>query len=350
MRHSIGSISVLVAWLAIVAAASAAPSGLTTKSLDDSPAGQTATAAQRVHGELFAWLAERKVDEATRTKAADIWSAKPAPRSGIELLDRVVHVLALGDENAHKLVELCSAPRLPAPLATPVWLADAKTPALVRTNLRLWYGRWLAQQAMFDEAEEQLQSLQPGDVVDPATLLFYQGVVYYRLINQDAGLETLDKLLDAQQAPQRYLTIARLMEADLKGVKEDSLDHIARRMDDVRRRLDLGRAGNKVRQVEDGVIKSLDKLIKELEDNEQKQQQSASAGNSIRSTSPAPDSVPMGGKGRGEVTKRDIGNQSGWGNLPPKQREEAMQQIGREFPAHYRDVIEQYFRKLATEE
>ena len=27
-----------------------------------------------------------------------------------------------------------------------------------------------------------------------------------------------------------------------------------------------------------------------------------------------------------------------------------MQQIGRDFPAHYRDAIEQYFRRLATEE
>jgi hypothetical protein len=26
-----------------------------------------------------------------------------------------------------------------------------------------------------------------------------------------------------------------------------------------------------------------------------------------------------------------------------------MQQIGRQFPSHYRDAIEQYFRKLATE-
>ncbi len=57
----------------------------------------------------------------------------------------------------------------------------------------------------------------------------------------------------------------------------------------------------------------------------------------------------MGGKGPGVVTKRDVGHQSGWGNLPPKQREEALQQIARDFPAHYRDIIEQYFRKLASE-
>ena len=58
----------------------------------------------------------------------------------------------------------------------------------------------------------------------------------------------------------------------------------------------------------------------------------------------------MGGKGAGDVTKRNIGSKSGWGNLPPKKREEALQQIGRDFPSHYRDKIEQYFRKLANQD
>jgi hypothetical protein len=33
-----------------------------------------------------------------------------------------------------------------------------------------------------------------------------------------------------------------------------------------------------------------------------------------------------------------------------KDREKAMQEIGREFPSHYREVIEEYFRRLAAEE
>ena len=48
--------------------------------------------------------------------------------------------------------------------------------------------------------------------------------------------------------------------------------------------------------------------------------------------------------------KKPIGEESGWGNLASKDRQEALQQIGKDFPAHYRDVIEQYFRKLASED
>jgi hypothetical protein len=35
--------------------------------------------------------------------------------------------------------------------------------------------------------------------------------------------------------------------------------------------------------------------------------------------------------------------------LPPKERQEALQQISKELPAHYREAIEEYFRKLARE-
>jgi hypothetical protein len=102
-----------------------------------------------------------------------------------------------------------------------------------------------------------------------------------------------------------------------------------------------------VRDVEDGVIRSLDKMIKKLEDQEQ--QQSANENSSLQSNRPASDSRPMGGKGPGQVTKKEIGSGSGWGDLPPKERDEAMQQIGRDFPSQYRDAIEQYFRRLASE-
>src|SRR5262249_1402621 len=144
--------------------------------------------------------------------------------------------------------------------------------------------------------------------------------------------------------PRRYASLARLMQADLEGLKDESLDHIARRMDDIRRRLDLGRAGPKVRSVEDGVIASLDKLIEEIE----KPQQAAAAaaaqsqgGRQQMPTRPLQDSMPIAGKGEGQVTKKPIGTQGGWGDLPPRERNEALQQIGKEFPAHYRDMIEQ---------
>ena len=137
------------------------------------------------------------------------------------------------------------------------------------------------------------------------------------------------------------------MQDDLKGLEEDTLDHIARRMEDIHRRLDLGRAGPKVRKVEKGVIESLDKLIKKLE--EEQQQQESNSASSTRSTQPAR-RKPADGRARaGRSDEEGHRLEKRLGRHAAKQREEAMQQIGRDFPAHYRDAIEQYFRRLAAE-
>ena len=96
------------------------------------------------------------------------------------------------------------------------------------------------------------------------------------------------------------------------------------------------------------MIAKLDKMIEELE--KQQQQQSGGGGQgSLNPSSPAQDSMPLGGSGPGNVDQRGIGNGSGWGDLPPKERQKALQQISKELPAHFRDVIEEYFRKLARD-
>jgi hypothetical protein len=120
-------------------------------------------------------------------------------------------------------------------------------------------------------------------------------------------------------------------------------------MEDIERRLRLGRAGTRVRSEEDDVIAKLDKMIDDLEQQQQQQQGGSGGQGSIRSSSPAEDSVPLGGSGPGDVDQRRIGNTSGWGNLPPRQRQEALQQISKDLPAHYREVIEEYFRRLARD-
>ena len=103
----------------------------------------------------------------------------------------------------------------------------------------------------------------------------------------------------------------------------------------------------KVRKKEDDVVAKLDKMIEEME----KQQSSSSSGSAGGSnpSSPMQDSMPGGGSGPGNVEQRNVGSRSDWGNLPPKQRQEALQQIAKGLPSHYREVIEEYFRKLARD-
>jgi hypothetical protein len=304
---------------------------------------------QDVKAQTLAWIEHSGADAATRARAASLWAAVGEQATGLDLLDLFAQTCAMIDPRAAKLVELCSTPRMLTALPSQAWLLESKTPPLVANNLRLYYGRWLVHTFWFDEAIEQLGGLKPSDVVAPAELLFYQSVAYHRTLNKEEGLKSLAQLLDGAAAcPRRYLAVGYLMQTDLMALEPDTLDHVARRMEDIERRLDMGHAGPKVRKVENGVIDSIDKLIKKLED--QQKQQANNQSNSLQSSKPAKDSTPMGGRGPGEVTKKNIGNRSGWGDLPPKEREEALQSIGRDFPSHYRDIVEQYFRRLATEE
>ncbi|HTU26189.1 MAG TPA: hypothetical protein VMF30_12365 [Pirellulales bacterium] len=316
----------------------------------DGPTWQPARGSE-VRRQLIEWLAAHPGTEQVRAQVETDW-ASADDWSADQLVDRLSEAFAAADPAARELVDLCSYPRRGLNPPGFAWLDDAGLPAFQRNNLRLLYGRWLVQANLYDEALSQLQSLKPEEVVDPSALLFYQSVVYHRLLKKEAGLNALVRLLEpGHEIPRRYVSVARLMQSDLSPLKDDSLDHIARRMDDIRRRLDLGRSGPKTREVEDGVIKSLDKLIEELEQQAAAAAAAAAQGgaNPVPSA-PAQDSMPMGGKGPGNIVQRDIGHKAGWGDLPPHQRQEALQQIGKEFPAHYRDVIEQYFRKLATEE
>jgi hypothetical protein len=308
--------------------------------------------AASVRAQAAAWISSLKLEPAAQAPLETLWTSAVAEGNEPHLLDLLAATFAAGDPRASALVAVCSQPRKQIALPNVDWLAEEATPAFERHNLRLLYGRWLVQEMLYDEAQDQIGGLKPADVVDPAALLFYQVVVHHRTLNRDAGLDAVGHLLEREtEIPKRFASLARLMQADLSGLKDESLDHIARRMDDVRRRLDLGRAGPKVRAVEDGVIASLDKMIEDLEKQQQAAAAAAAAGaqGNLRPTQPAPDSMPMGGKGAGDVAKKPIGNQSGWGELPPRQRQEAMQQIGKDYPAHYRDMIEQYFRKLANE-
>jgi hypothetical protein len=170
-------------------------------------------------------------------------------------------------------------------------------------------------------------------------------------VQPDRADTALSQLLERQaELPTRYQKLADLMRKDLSGLEDESLDHISRRMEDVRRRLAQGRSGERVQGVENGVIESLDKLIKKIEDQMQQSQCNAGAAGGQPSGTPMQDSQIAELKGPGKVDQKDIGRRAGWGNLPDKDREKALQDIGREFPSHYREVIEEYFRRLASEE
>ncbi|QDT12987.1 hypothetical protein [Stieleria marina] len=229
-------------------------------------------------------------------------------------------------------------------------------PKSMRASLRTWLGRQLVRQRLYDEALPVIAEVEAAESIDPAATLFYRGACYHALLMKKEALTDLRRLLENEdKCPVRFSRTAKMMVADIKPLKEDSLDEISRLMTDVTRRLDLGRASDDVQDQEQKIIDKLTKLIEKIEEQQQQQQQQQQAGGGGQGSpkngksSPMQDSQIGGASGNGDVDRKNLEDRDGWGNLPPAERQQALQQISRDLPTHYREAIEAYFRKLATD-
>ncbi len=214
--------------------------------------------------------------------------------------------------------------------------------------MELYLGSQLCASQMYEEALGLLGSASVNELVDPAAYFFYKGVCEHHLLMKQDGLASLGHLLERTAAvPVRYRQVAELMKYDLESLEANSLDEVARKMADVERRLELGRAGPRVQKLEREIISQLDEMIAKIE-----QQQGGGGGSSGGNSNqagdqPLEDSIVKGSTAPGKVDNKDIGHQDGWGNLPEKDQAKAKQILGTLYPAHYQKAIEEYSRKSA---
>jgi len=313
--------------------------------------------SEKVIHQVNSYLQSRSTPNAPSVARLD--SSDTLALRGVGLLNYVLSSTAKSESAVAAIKEIIDAPfaagnyvKLDAQLSS--ILANGSIPAWLRADLQLICCRYMVHHGLYDEALQRLLPLAQEPTSDPATWLFCTGVCQHHLMQRTACLETLEKLLEREtELPSRYAITARLMQADIKPYKEDSLDEIARLMNDVERRLTLGRAGKTVQDKEQAIVDKLDKMIDKLEQQQQQQQQqqqknAGKAPKPNQSGKPMEDSQLADQKGPGEVDQKDIGNGSGWGNLPPAQRQEALQNITKDLPSHFREVIEAYFKRLAS--
>jgi len=212
-----------------------------------------------------AWLkAVGKTDAATQAKVKKIWDGDGT------VLDKVTKTLVLGDAEAAKLLKQANDEGAPAPTGVPAAIKDAKRPAFYRANLALAYGKALALRKVYEEGLEALVSVKEEDVADPSAYLFHRAVCEHALMAKGRADRTIDRLLvDVSDAPERYRMVASLMHFDMLTWREKDLGWVARKMDNIQRRLDLQRGGKSTQKMQKEVLVRLDEMIKELE-NQQK--------------------------------------------------------------------------------
>lgn len=217
-------------------------------------------------------------------------------------------------------------------LATPI--LDAITPPQEETNIKadpLFAARYALAVAQVASKARR------GDDLDRALKLFDQAAHAHR-----------------EPLPRRYRELAALLAHAAASARREAtpLDTLTETLQRVVDHLSEGKTDRPVQEQQQQAMKSLDAIIDEIErqlqsaDGSREGEPSGSGRRSARR--PARVSQPFRLRAPGDVDHRsDIGDTSGWGTLPPKDREEALLRLERDFPTLYRQLIEAYFRETA---
>ncbi len=218
--------------------------------------------AEEARGQALAWLkGVGKTDAAAQQKFDAIWGDDERT-----VLDRVADTLALGDAAAATILTAARDATQPAPTALPAAVKDAKQSAFYRANLGLAYARALSNRRIHEEALDALKSVRPENVVDPAAYFFHKAVAEHALLQKEEAGRTILRLLDeTPDAPERYKMVASLMFADMTSWQDKDLGWVARKMDNIERRLDLARGGPHTQGIQKEVVLRLEEMIKEME-------------------------------------------------------------------------------------
>ncbi len=275
--------------------------------------------------------------------------APPADR-----LDLLARTLRAADPAIEALLATLDPLGTPPEEAPEVDFAVDSSDEFARDHLRLIVGRTLVRLGMYDEALYELEGLDPARLIDPATALYCRAVCEHQLLMRDEALVSLESLLErTARVPEPVAALAGLMKGELGETKPDSLREVAGMMRDVERRLVLGRSGPKVRKREDEIVARLDAIIEKLEAQAGGGGGGGGGGNSPSNSNqpsgPGTDSVLKGGPSAGDADEKPADGAGGWGELPPGIQAGARQRLDRDYPGHYRRVVEEYFRKSAEE-
>jgi len=224
-------------------------------------------AASDAQAKAAAWLqATGKADAATLSRFEAIW--KQPDRT---VLDMVAETFALADPAAAKLLADARDLNVPAPVKVPDILKDKNASPFYRANLGLAYARALSNRRVHEETLDVLKTIRPEQVVDPAAYLFHRSVAEHALLSKSDATQSIVRLLDdCISSPERYKTVSALMLLDMQTWKDKDLGSIARKMENIERRLDLARGGPQTQKQQKEVVARLDELIKELENKAKK--------------------------------------------------------------------------------
>src|SRR5262249_21770298 len=161
----------------------------------------------------------------------------------------------------------------------------------------------------------------------------YRAVCEHGLMLRDAAQKSIDHLLaDVPDAPEGYRNVAALMHFDMETWQEKDLGWIARKMEQIQRRLALGRGGKQARPMQREMLAGLEEMIKEMEKPLPPDGPGAPPrpGDRVKPPADTPGPRPIEGKGDADEQTRKLVE---WIiKLPEKERAKVRAELLRKMP------------------
>lgn len=187
-------------------------------------------------------------------------------------------------------------------------------------------------------------------------MLFMLGYSCIRELRYDAAKAILTRFLQTYpQAPQRLRVTATQIVTEIDRRIPGKLGDVRDLLAYAHHRIELGETGEPVALRQQQAVALLDNMIQEAEENEKNARQKSPGGGG-KGNKPQPSSgakesrIPSGAPPGDTALRRSrIAPGEAWGKMPPREREQIIQTLQRQFPSQYRDLLEQYYRQLAKD-
>lgn len=309
-------------------------------------------------------VARERLTAAVGSETADeVWATERT------VAERVVAGLLTGKPEIAAALATAADPDAPAPTAAPVFLADKSLNSFATSNLAAAYLKALAGRKVYEEALAAASAVTPEELADPAGYLFHKAACEHALGKRDAAAGTLRTLLDdTAEVPDRYRVTATLLFFDVEKWPKDEKDlaNLSRLAGNSGRRLDLARGGPVTQEIQKKIVFRLDEQIKQAEQQLKQQQQQAQGGKGGKGKpqecpdgggekqqaasaqgQPMDDSRIAANSGKGVVDEKKLRQyEAEWGKLPDAERKRVVQEISRDLPPKYKQMVESYFASL----
>lgn len=244
-------------------------------------------------------------------------------------------------------------------------LAVAPDPFLAK------YAAWFKVRALIglERYEDALAGLVPAQAEAERytqladEMLYTEGLLQAYLFDRPAAASTFRRYLERfPQAPADERRSAKTILAALEHIKTNSLPEATRLMNESRRRLNLNDSGDLTQTRQRQIVFVLDKLIEEAEKNQSGG--GGGSGSGAGASSGRNRGGASGGRGAGAKESTLNGGTTGvnlvrpaegdraddWAKAYNRDRETVQRELQNRLPERYRELIEQYYRSLTTED